>query len=81
MIPASKRLHDAIIEQRLVHPDHPDMNRHVHAAIARNSRRGWRIDRPSPGEEHVDGVIALCMCLDRASARPEPIQLLGWLGV
>jgi phage terminase large subunit-like protein len=77
LVPAAKRLYDAVLEGRLVHPDHSDLNRHVHAAIARQSRRGWRIDRPGP--EPIDSVIALCMALDRAEQKPEPIAFLGWL--
>ena len=78
MIPASQRLYDAIIERRLVHPDHPELNAHVHAAIARHSRRGWRLDRAERSDK-IDAVIALCMALERAEYRSEPIRLLGWL--
>ncbi|HXH89706.1 MAG TPA: terminase large subunit [Gaiellaceae bacterium] len=80
LIPASARLHAAILEQRLVHPDDPHLNAHVHAGIARHSRRGWRIDRPgtSAGEQ-VDGLIALAMALDRAEHVEQPVRLLGWL--
>jgi hypothetical protein len=62
-------------------PVHPDLNRKPRAAIARHSRRGWRIDWAGRGEDHVDGVIALAMALDRAAHKPEPVRLLGWLGV
>jgi phage terminase large subunit-like protein len=80
LVPASKRLYDAIIERRLVHPDDRRLNVHVHAAIARHSRRGWRIDRPGQGPgEQVDGVLALAMALDRAEHVEQPVQLLGWL--
>ncbi len=79
MIPASKRLLDAVLEHRLVHGDDPDLNRHVHAAIARHSRRGWRLDRAERSEP-IDGVVALCMAVDRAQHRAEPVRLLGWIG-
>jgi hypothetical protein len=46
MIPASERLYDAVAHQRLTHPDDPELNEHVHAAIAKHSRRGWRLDKP-----------------------------------
>jgi phage terminase large subunit-like protein len=77
LVPASKRLYDAVIDRRLVHPDNPNLNAHVHHAISRTTRRGWRIDRP--GSEHIDGVIALAMALDRAENKPAPIALLGWI--
>jgi phage terminase large subunit-like protein len=44
MVPASERLHAAIVEKRLQHPDDSALNAHVRAAIARDTPRGWRID-------------------------------------
>jgi phage terminase large subunit-like protein len=80
LIPASQRLYDAVLDRTLVHADDPGLNAHVHAAIARHSRRGWRIDRPGQGPgEQVDGVLALAMALDRASFKPAEVKLLGWL--
>ena len=38
MIPASQVLHDAVVEQRLVHPTDPRLNAHVAAAVARHTR-------------------------------------------
>jgi hypothetical protein len=53
---------------------------HAHAAnaVARDTRRGWRIDK-ADRNANVDGLVALMMCLERAEARPEPVRLLGWL--
>ena len=28
---------------------------------------------------NIDAVIALCMAVDRAQHKPEPVELLGWL--
>ncbi|MEJ7826311.1 MAG: hypothetical protein WKF48_12830 [Solirubrobacteraceae bacterium] len=78
MIPASQRLHAAIVERRLTLPDDPQLARHATNTIARHSRRGWRIDKPNP-RAHNDAMIALCMAVERAEHRPEPIELLGWL--
>ena len=78
MIPASQRLHAAIVEQRLTLPDDPQLARHAADAIARHSRRGWRIDKPSP-RTHIDAMIALCMAVERAEHEDEPVELLGWL--
>ncbi len=47
MIPASGALHRAVVERRLTLPAEPTLNQHATNAIARQSRRGWRIDRPS----------------------------------
>jgi phage terminase large subunit-like protein len=78
LVPASKRLYDAVTERRLVHPDYPDLNRHVHASVSLSTRRGWHIGRPSGGET-VDGAVALSMCLDRVENQPAHAVLLGWL--
>ena len=78
MIPASQRLYDAVVEGKLVHPNDPELNRHAANAVARHSRRGWRLDEPKRST-NIDGVVALCMALERALAKPEPVALLGWL--
>jgi hypothetical protein len=78
MIPASARLHAAIVEQRLTLPPDPELARHASDAIARHSRRGWRVDKPGP-RTNIDAVIAMCMALERAEQKPEPVELLGWL--
>ena len=78
MIPASNRLHAAIVEQRLVLPDDRELARHASDAIAQHSRRGWRIGKPRR-ETNIDGIVALCMALERAEFQPEPVELIGWL--
>jgi hypothetical protein len=78
MIPASARLHAAVVEQRLTLPDDPELARHASDAIARHARRGWRIDKPNP-RANIDAVIALAMAVERAEHKPEPVELLGWL--
>jgi phage terminase large subunit-like protein len=78
MIPASARLHAAIVEQRITLPDDQELARHASEAIARHSRRGWRIDKPNP-RSNIDAVIALAMAVERAEQVPEPVELLGWL--
>ena len=78
MIPASARLHAAIVQQRLTLPDDPQLARHAADAIAKHSRRGWRIDKPN-ARTHIDAMIALCMAVERAEHQPEPVELLGWL--
>jgi hypothetical protein len=78
MIPASARLDAAIIERRIMLPDDQELARHASEAIARHSRRGWRIDKPNP-RANIDAVIALPMAVERAEQVPEPVELLGWL--
>jgi hypothetical protein len=78
MVPASAVLYDAIIERRITLPASPELVQHAAGAIAKHSRRGWRIDKPN-GRVHIDGIIALAMCLDRQANQPAPAELLGWL--
>jgi phage terminase large subunit-like protein len=70
MIPASRALHEAITQGKIKHPDDEKLNEHVAAAVARQGRRGWRIDQAERGA-NVDGVIALCMAYEARTA-PEP---------
>ncbi|HZB77619.1 MAG TPA: hypothetical protein VE526_15415 [Solirubrobacteraceae bacterium] len=78
MMPASARLHAAVVEQRLTLPDDRELTRHAAEAIARHSRRGWRIDKPNP-RSNIDAVIALAMAVERAEQKPQPVELLGWI--
>jgi phage terminase large subunit-like protein len=78
MIPACERLYDAVTQGRLVHADDPELNAHVHAAVARHSRRGWRLEAPDRSTP-IDAVVALAMAIDRHAYKPQPVQLLAWL--
>lgn len=79
MVPASLRLHAAIVERRLVLPDDDELAQHAAHTIAKHSRRGWRIDKASP-RDNMDAIVALAMALERAEQpAPEPVRMLGWL--
>jgi hypothetical protein len=56
----------------------PQLRAHAHAAIARHSRRGWRLDK-SNRADNIDAVVALAMALERAEQPREPVRLLGWI--
>jgi phage terminase large subunit-like protein len=77
-IQASERLYDVIVHKQLVHPDDPELNAHVHTAVAKHTRRGWRLDRPSRGEK-IDACIALAMAVDVHAQQPAPVEVVGWL--
>jgi len=77
MIPASDRLYRAVVEQRLTLPDNPELRAHAHAAIARHSRRGWRLDK-SQRSDNIDAIIAMCMALEAAENQPAEFELLGY---
>jgi phage terminase large subunit-like protein len=78
MTAASENLHRVIVEGKLTHPGDPDLDAHVAAAVARQTGRGWRLDKLTK-EAQIDGVIALAMACERAEARPEPVRVLAWL--
>jgi phage terminase large subunit-like protein len=78
MVPASERLYAAVVERRLKHPNDPALNAHVAGAIARQTPRGWRLDK-SERAAQIDAVVALAMALERAEQPVRPARLLGWL--
>jgi len=78
MGPASERLHGAVVEGRLKHPDDPRLNHHVRQAIARDTPRGWRLDKQR-SRDNIDAAVALAMAVERAEDRQAPAELLGWL--
>jgi phage terminase large subunit-like protein len=78
MIPACERLYDLIVHGELTHPDDPALNAHVHAAVARHSRRGWRLEKPDRST-NIDSAVALAMAIDRHAYQPQPVELLGWI--
>ena len=78
MIPASARLHAAIVEQRLTLPENPELRpprlRRDRPSLATRVARG----QAEPAA-NVDAIIALAMGVERAEEKLEPVQLLGWL--
>lgn len=81
MVPAGERLSAAILEGRLKHPGDPVLDRHVSAAVAKQTRRGARIAHAGGRQavNRIDAVIALAMAVDRAENQPAPAKVLGWL--
>ena len=78
MVPASERLHSAVVEKRLRHRGEPELANHVAGTIAKQTGRGWRLEK-SERQAQIDALIALAMAVERAEARPAPVRLLGWL--
>jgi hypothetical protein len=68
MVPASDRLYRAIVEKRLILPYNEELRQHAAAAIAKHSRRGWRIDKANRAD-NIDAIVALCI-----APRPSPNQ-------
>jgi len=78
MIPACERLYDAVVHKRLVHPDDEDLNAHVHGAVAKHSRRGWRLEKPDRST-NIDAAVALAMAVEAHALQPAAVELVGWL--
>lgn len=79
MVPASERLHAAIVERRLRHPGLPELDRQIANAVPRQTGRGWRLDKATH-DAQIDATVALAIACDRAEHQPEPaVALLGWV--
>lgn len=77
LVPATDRLHRAVTERRLTHPNDPRLNAHVEGSLLRDTRRGVRVDkRPN---QNNDGVVALLMAIERAEHRPASVELFGFV--
>jgi phage terminase large subunit-like protein len=78
MSPASERLHAAIVEGRVKHPDKADLNAHVRQAVAEDTPRGWRISK-AKSRDNIDAVVALAMAVEAAETPVPATEFLGWL--
>jgi len=78
LVPASQRLRDAIVQQRLTLPDDRTLALHAANAVRREGRRGWRLEKPDR-QSPIDSLIALAMALERAEHRPPEVRFVGWL--
>ncbi len=78
MVPASEQLYSAIVQRKLTHANDRDLNRHVAGAIAKQTPRGWRLEKSERGVQ-IDAVVALAMAVERADQPTEPARLLGWI--
>ena len=64
---------------RLVLPADEALSAHAAHAVARQSRRGWRLDRPSRSAgQNIDAIVALAMALDRLENQPQRLEVVGW---
>jgi hypothetical protein len=61
-----------------MHPADPELNSHVRQAIARDTPRGWRIDKLK-SRDNIDAVVALAMAVESAEQPAATVELLGYL--
>lgn len=66
MAPASQGLFDAITEGKIAHNGDPYLTAHIEAAVARDTERGWRLDKKK-AKEKMDASIALAIALSTAT--------------
>ena len=67
-----------MVERKLTHANDPELNRHVAGAVAKQTPRGWRLDKSERGAQ-IDAVVALAMAIERADQPAEPARLVGWI--
>jgi phage terminase large subunit-like protein len=72
MIPASQALREAIVTGQLAHNGDPALRRHVHAVVAEQRERGWRISKRKGSGKVIDGAVALAIALHMAQTTPDP---------
>lgn len=65
MCPASQALYDIVQEGRLRHGGDAILRAHADAAVARETGRGWRLDKEK-ASDHIDAMVALAMAAFRA---------------
>jgi phage terminase large subunit-like protein len=73
-----ERVYRAVAQGRITHPNDPSLNAHVANAVAKDGPRGWRLEKRHRTAS-IDALVALALALERAEAKPAPVELLGWL--
>lgn len=72
MVPASQGLFDAVMEKRLRHGGDPKLREHADSAVARETGRGWRLDKERTAKGvRIDAVVALAMAIYAAEQGTE----------
>jgi phage terminase large subunit-like protein len=75
---ASERLYASIVQGELTHDGDPTLTRHVLAATAKSTPRGWRLVR-SKRDAQIDAAIALAMANSLRLAPRARAAFVGWL--
>lgn len=74
MGPASELLYELATTRRLRHDGDPVLARHLAAATAKLTRRGWVITKPEGSTRHIDLAVAAAMAVSLALAEPPKIR-------
>lgn len=73
MVPASQRLHNAVVEQRLTLPETASCASTSRTRSPRTPGEGGDRIGPPACEDRRRGALAMAL------QRPEPVRVLGWL--
>jgi phage terminase large subunit-like protein len=74
MCMAAQRLAELIAEQKIRHPDDPELNRHVLSAAAKSVGEGWKLVK-GRSQNPIDGAIALAMAVSTLQRNREVLFL------
>jgi hypothetical protein len=58
--------------------DFRELDHQVASAIAKQTGRGWRLDK-ADNTARIDATVALAMAVERAEHKAEPVTMLGWI--
>jgi phage terminase large subunit-like protein len=67
MVPASQLLYEAVQTRKVVHAGDPEFGSHINAGTAKETPRGWRVDKNPKVRQPVDALDALVMAYSRAA--------------
>ena len=73
MVPASQAIYEHVVEKRIAHDGDPALRRHVRNAVARQTPRGWRLDKLK-AKKKMDAVIAMAMAVFMAQTPPPEVK-------
>lgn len=72
MIPASQDFYEAIMKTEIAHDGDAALKRHVHAVIADQKPRGWRMSKPKGSKRKIDAAIATAIAVHSAKVTVAP---------
>ena len=68
MIPATQKVFDAVVEEKLIHDGNPALSRHIDNCVIKTDHRGQRVTKEhSNSKKKIDNAIAFIIAYDRAT--------------
>jgi len=72
LVPAAQCMFELVKDGNVAHDGDPALLSHVRNVVARQTPRGWRIDKPSHSPKNIDGALACAMVLWECSKQEAP---------